>query len=89
MAIAYETNMITFSSVIYEDEVIPLRDFLQENAGSELIFNFIDCDDIHLAIIQLIEAYKKNYSCSYEFGQSKKIYKIVLEGFDTSENYCN
>lgn len=89
MAIAYETNMVTFSSVVYEDEVISLRDYLQENAGSEFKFDFIDCDDLHLSIIQLILAYKKSYSCSYAFGKSKKIYEVVLEGFDTSENYCN
>ena len=89
MAIIYEGNEALFSSVIYEDDVVTLRDFLQEKAGDELKFNFKECDDIHLAILQLIMAYKKNYSCSYEFSDSKKLYETVLEGFDTSENHCN
>ena len=89
MAIVYESDGAAFSSVVYEDEVISFRDFLQKNAGSELNFNFLDCDDLHLSIIQLIAAYKKQYGCSYAFGESRKIYQIVLEGFDTSENHCN
>lgn len=89
MSITYEKNEAGFSSVIYEDEVVSLRDFLQEKAGEKVSFNFKDCEDIHLAILQLIMAYKKNYECVYEFGESKKLFQTVLEGFHTSENYCS
>ena len=89
MAITYEGNVATFTSVIYEDEVVPFRDFLQEKAGEEVHLNFVNCDDIHLAVIQLIMAYKKNYECSYEFSENSKLFQRVIEGFDTSENYCN
>ena len=89
MAITYEDNTAIFSSVIYEDEIVSFRDFLQSKAGDEVKFDFTECDDIHLAIMQLIMAYKKNYSCSYEFGSSKKLFETFLKGFDTSENYCN
>lgn len=89
MAISYDKNIATFSSVIYEDDVVELRDFLQSNAGDEVLFNFVDCEDAHLAILQLVLAYKKNYNCSYEFGDNKKLFQTLLEGFDTSEDYCN
>jgi hypothetical protein len=89
MAITYEGNVATFESVIYEDEVVAFRDFMQEKAGEEIHLNFNDCEDVHLAVLQLIMAYKKNYSCTYEFGQNIKLYQRVLEGFDTSEDYCN
>jgi len=89
MSITYEKNEANFTSVIYEDEVVMFRDFLQEKAGEELSLNFKECEDIHLAILQLIMAYKKNYSCNYTFGEKKRLYQIVLEGFNTSENYCN
>ena len=89
MAITYENNEATFRAVIYEDEVISLRDFLQTKAGEELRFNFSECEDLHLAIIQLIMSYKKNYACSYEFGENVKLFQTVLKGFDPSENYCN
>ena len=89
MSITYEKNEANFTSVIYEDEVVSFRDFLQEKAGEELSLNFKECEDVHLAVIQLIMAYKKNYSCSYEFGETKKLFQTVLEGFNTSENYCN
>ena len=89
MAITYEKNEATFTAVIYEDEVVSFRDFLQANAGEELKFNFVECEDLHLAIIQLIMAYKKNYSCLYQFGETKKLFETVLEGFDSSENHCS
>ena len=89
MAITYENNEASFTSVIYEDELVSFRDFLQEKAGESLKFNFNECEDIHLAILQLIMAYKKNYECVYIFSDKKSLYQTVLEGFSTSENYCN
>ncbi len=90
MSITYEKNKASFESVIYEDEVVVFRDFLQEKAGEEeLLLDFKECEDVHLAILQLIMAYKKNYSCSYEFGSTKRLFQTVLEGFYTSENHCN
>jgi len=89
MGIVYDDKTATFSAVIYEDDVVELRDFLQNNAGDEIKFEFSDCDDIHLAILQLIMAYQKSYKCAYTFGESKKLFQVVLEGFDTSENHCN
>ena len=89
MAITYEGNTATFESVIYEDEVVPFRDFLQEKAPDEVHLNMSECDDIHLAVIQLIMAYKKNYNSTYEFGEKIKLFQTVIEGFDVSENYCN
>jgi tRNA-dihydrouridine synthase len=89
MAITYENNEATFVGVIYEDEVVSFRDFLQEKAGEEISMKFQECDDIHLAVIQLIMAYKKNYKCNYTFGEEKKLFQKVLEGFEVSENYCS
>lgn len=91
MAITYEENEAKFTSVIYEDELVPFRDFLQDKAGEALSFDFSECEDMHLAIIQLIMAYKKNYELTYTFADApeKKLYQKVLEGFDTSEDYCN
>ena len=89
MSITYEKNEANFNAVIYEDEVVSFRDFLQEKAGEEVSFDFSECEDIHLAVIQLIMAYKKNYNCVYKFSNQKRLFQTVLEGFDTSENYCN
>ncbi len=89
MAITYEGKEVVFDSVIYEDDLPILRDFLQTNAGEEILFNFVDCEDLHLAILQLIVAYQKNYPYIYKFGTDKKLFEIVLKGFDPSENYCN
>ena len=89
MAIVYDNNTVNFSAVIYEDEISSFRDYLQEKAGDEIVFDFKDCEDIHLAVLQLVLAYKKSYTASYEFGNSKKIYESVLRGFAVSENHCS
>jgi hypothetical protein len=89
MSITYEKNKASFTSVIYEDEVVSFRDFLQEKAGEEISLNFTECEDIHLAVLQLIMAYKKNYTCSYDFNENKRLYQTLLEGFDPSENHCS
>jgi hypothetical protein len=89
MPITYKDNCAKFESVIYEDEVVPFRDFLQNIAPDEGKFDFSECEDVHLGILQLIMAYKKNYAVSYEFSNEKKLFEQVLEGFDTSENNCN
>ena len=89
MAITYDGTNAVFDSVIYEDEVVTFREYLQEKAGEELKFDFKTCDDIHLAVLQLILAYKKSYDASYEFGDERKTYEMVLKGFIPSENYCN
>jgi len=89
MAITYEGKEIFFDSVIYEDDLPTLRTFLQTNAGEEIVFDFVKCEDLHLAILQLIVSYQKNYPYIYKFGEDKKLFEIVLKGFDPSENYCN
>ncbi len=89
MAIAYDGEKAKFSAVIYEDEVIPLREYLQEKASTEIKFDFKECDDIHLAVLQLIMAYKMNYSASYSFAEEIKTFELVLKGFVESENNCN
>lgn len=89
MAIEYNDTTANFSSVIYEDEVITLREYLQEKAGKEINFDFKSCEDIHLSVLQLIMAYKKSYTANYAFGDKCKTFELVLKGFVTSENYCN
>ena len=88
MAIVYDNNKVVLESVIYEDEVINLRDFLKEKAPENISFDFKSCDDVHLAVLQLILAYKKMYAAEYSLGD-EKIYHKVLHGFDISEDNCN
>ncbi len=87
MAISYDGAKIAFEAVIYEDEVVSLRDKLAEIAPVEVLFDLSDCDDLHLAVIQQILAYKKVYACSFNFCTTPKVYQKVLEGFDM--NNCD
>jgi hypothetical protein len=89
MAITIEDNRLVFNSVIYEDEITTMRDFFQQKAPENIVIDFTECDDVHLAILQSIMAYKKLYKCEYVFADDKKIFQKVLEGFDISENHCN
>lgn len=89
MGIVYEGENAAFSAVIYEDEVLELRQYLQERSPETLKIDFSECDDIHFAVMQLLLAYKKNYEIEYTFGTEKKLFQKVLEGFDKSENHCS
>ena len=85
MAITSKGQTVILKAVIYEDEVLALRKILMESAPETLSFDFTDCDDVHLAVMQQILAYKKMYECSYIFGTDVKTYQQVLEGFDVKE----
>ena len=88
MGTIYEESSVRFEGVVYEDEIAGLRDYLQIAAPSQIVFDFSLCDDLHLGILQVILAYKKLYGCSYIFGNEKKFYQKVCEGFDESEAHC-
>ena len=85
MAISYDGANIAFEAVIYEDEVVSLREKLTEIAPAEVTFDMSDCDDLHLSVIQQMLAYKKIYSCNFNFAVTQKVYQKVLEGFDIND----
>ena len=89
MAITMESNVVRFDAVVYEDEVPSLRDYLQEAAPEKVEFDFTACDDVHLAVLQVVLAYKKLYECDFRFGEEKKMFQMVLEGFDSVENHSS
>lgn len=89
MGIENANNKFTFNGVIYEDEVVSLRETLQVLAPENIICDFKECDDIHMAVLQLIMAYKKSYDASYIFSENKKIYELVLNGFSLDEDNCS
>ena len=84
MAITFEDKTVTMQAVIYEDEVLELRKQLIELAPEELVFDLSDCDDVHLAVIQQMLAYKMLYKCSFNFSAVPKVYQKIIEGFDAS-----
>lgn len=88
MATLMENNTVTFSAVVYEDEIVPLRDFLQMASPSEITVDFTQCDDIHLGVLQLVLGYKKLYGANFLFGDEMKLYQKVCEGFETTEMHC-
>ena len=85
MAITSKANKITLKAVIYEDQVLVLRKKLMKLAPEELEFNMSDCDDIHLAVIQQMLAYKKMYNCTFIFDDTVKNYQKIIEGFSVEE----
>ena len=84
-----EEKKIGFEGIIYEDDAVALRDYLQEKAPDEVHFDFSECNDVHMAVLQVIMAYKKLYACDYRFGSEASVYRKVLEGFDTVEDHCS
>ncbi len=88
MSIVMENYTVTFTGVTYEDEIVALRDYCQMSAPSPLLFDFTNCDDIHLGVLQLVLAYKKLYSAQYRFGAEEKLYQKVCDGFDVTRAHC-
>lgn len=88
MATWMENNTVTFSSVVYEDEIVPLRDFLQMASPAPIHVDFTACDDIHLGALQLILGYKKLYGATFVYGYEIKLYQKVCEGFEVTEAHC-
>jgi len=88
MSISMENNTVTFSGVTYEDEIVALRDYLQLSSPKPILFDFAECDDVHLGILQLVLAYKKLYAAQYRFGMHEKLYQKVCEGFEVTEVHC-
>ena len=83
MSITSKGNKITLKAVIYEDQVIVLRKKLIKLAPENLEFIMNDCDDVHLAVIQQMLAYKKMYNCTFTFPDTVKNYQKIIEGFDS------
>lgn len=88
MAALMENNTVTFSGVVYEDEIVALRDFLQMTSPAEIRVDFTVCDDIHLGVLQLILGYKKLYGASCLYGDEIKLYQKLCEGFEITETHC-
>lgn len=88
MSIVMENNTVVFTGVTYEDEIVALRDYCQLSAPSPLLFDFSECNDIHLGVLQLVLAYKKLYSAQYRFGSDEKLYQKVCDGFEVTEAHC-
>jgi len=88
MSIVMENYTVAFSGVTYEDEIVVLRDYLQLSSPQPLLFDFSECDDIHLGILQLVLAYKKLYAAEFRFGMHEKLYQKVCEGFEITEEHC-
>lgn len=88
MATQMDNNTVTFSAVVYEDEIVPLRDYLQVSSPSAIHVDFSACDDIHLGALQLILGYKKLYGATFAYGNEIKLYQKVCEGFEITEAHC-
>lgn len=88
MGLELQDNKVIFSGMIYEDAVLSVRDYLQEIAPQKVLFDFIECDDIHLAVLQIVLAYMKKYDGEYRFSDEIKIYQKVCEGFEKSDEHC-
>lgn len=85
MGISFNGETITLEAVIYEDEVVSLREKLTELAPAGVLFDLSDCDDVHLSVIQQMLAYKKIYGCDFKFSVNERVYQKVIEGFDQNE----
>lgn len=78
-------NGIVFNGVVYEDSIVPIRDYLQSSSPNSLEFDFRGCDDIHLGALQLLLAYKRLYSAEFVFSDATKGFVKMCDGFESDE----
>jgi hypothetical protein len=88
MGMELQENMVVLTGVVYEDEVVPLRDFLQASAPEPRLFDLSGCDDIHLAVLQMILAYVKMYGGEFCYPDEVKLFQKVCEGFEMNDLHC-
>ncbi|MCK9371841.1 MAG: hypothetical protein M0P91_01480 [Sulfuricurvum sp.] len=88
MGAEFQGDTVVFEGIVYEEEVGVLRDFLQEIAPSPVLFDFCECADIHLAPLQVVLAYVKQYAGECRYGSEVKMYQKVCEGFERGEEHC-
>ena len=80
-AVVYEENKATLNGNVFEDELVGLRSFMQENSDNEVTFDLTACSDMHTAIVQLLVAFKATHSCEFTFSDKTKPFAMAIEGF--------
>jgi len=88
MAIEYNDLNIKIDGIVSEHEIGELREYFQTIAPEVLTFDLNECDDIHTALLQVINAYNGNYGCIYS-GDNSKAYMKFLNSFVICENSSN
>lgn len=88
MGIEFQDATVTFSGMVYEDEVVALRDYLQEKAPEAVVFDMSGCEDIHLAVVQVILAYVKTYDGELLYPEESRLFQKVCEGFERGDQHC-
>jgi len=89
MGMELQEGTVIFSGMVYEDEIVPLRDFLQASAPEPQLFDLSGCDDIHLGVLQAILAYVKMYGGEFRYPADEvKIFQKVCEGFEPGDTHC-
>lgn len=88
MGVIKEENRVLLEGVVYEDEIVALREYLQERSPAVVTFDFSGCDDVHLGVLQVILAYHKHYGAEYRFSDQMKLYQKVCEGFERGNEHC-
>ncbi len=84
-AVIYEGNKATLNGNVFEDELVGLRSFMQDNGESALSFDLSSCSDMHTAIVQLLVAAKATKDCEFIFSDKSKPFAMAIEGFKVEE----
>lgn len=88
MGLEYNNNEIKMSGMISENDIVPLREHLNAIAPSVASFDLSEAQDIHTAVLQLINAYNGVYGCEYS-GDENTAFLKYLRNFVICENSSN
>lgn len=84
-AVVYEGNRAILNGNVFEDELVGLRSFIQENSDNAISFDLSACNDMHTAIVQLLVAAKATKTCEFTYTDKTKPFAMAIEGFKVEE----
>jgi len=80
-AVTYDGSNAILNGNVFEDELVGLRSFIQENRDTTISFDLSSCNDMHTAIVQMLAAAKASRSCEFTFSDHTKPFAMAIEGF--------
>lgn len=86
-AVIYDGSKAMLNGNVFEDELVGMRSFIQNNSDQLLSFDLSACNDMHTAIVQLLVAAKATKSCEFIFSDHTKPFVMAIEGFKVEEKY--
>ncbi len=80
MGMTFNADTAVLEGAVYEESIVPLRDYLQERSPEGVVFDLRGCSDIHLGVAQLMLAYARVYEAEFLLPSESRVFAKIFEG---------